>query len=82
MKAVSMKLTLEELNQFHSFAVSSLAREEGVSLQDLVQRWCDRREFDEAVSDIQQGLQDLEAGRGQPLAEAITDIRKDLGLPE
>ena len=30
---------------------------------------------------IRQGLDDMRAGRTQPLAEAFTDIRRDLNLP-
>ena len=30
---------------------------------------------------IQQGLDDMRAGRTQPLAEAFADIRRDLNLP-
>jgi hypothetical protein len=77
-----MKLTREELNRFHSFAVTCLGREEGVSLEDLVQRWNERREYEETVMDIQQGVQDHEAGRKEPLRDAIADIRAELGLPE
>lgn len=77
-----MKLSLEELNRFHSFAVDCLGCEDVVSLEDLVRRWHERREYDETVRDIQQGLQDLETGRGEPLREAFADIRRDLGTPE
>jgi antitoxin ParD1/3/4 len=31
---------------------------------------------------IRQGLEDMRAGRTQPLAEAFADIRRDLNLPE
>ena len=30
---------------------------------------------------IRQGLEDMRAGRTQPLAEAFADIRRDLNLP-
>ena len=30
---------------------------------------------------IRQGLEDMHAGRTQPLAEAFADIRRDLNLP-
>ena len=30
---------------------------------------------------IRQGLDDMRAGRAQPLAEAFADIRRDLNLP-
>jgi putative addiction module CopG family antidote len=34
-----------------------------------------------AVEGIRQGLDDMHAGRTQPLAEAFADIRRDLKLP-
>jgi putative addiction module CopG family antidote len=42
-----------------------------------------QEESDEArvLDGIQQGLEDVRAGRTQPLAEAFADIRRDLNLP-
>jgi putative addiction module CopG family antidote len=34
-----------------------------------------------ALEGIRQGLEDMRAGRTQPLSEAFTDIRRDLNLP-
>jgi putative addiction module CopG family antidote len=43
----------------------------------------EREEAEEArvVEGIRQGLEDMRAGRTQPLAEAFADIRRDLNLP-
>jgi putative addiction module CopG family antidote len=43
-----------------------------------------REEAEEAhvLSAIQRGLEDMRAGRTQPLAEAFADIRSDLGLSQ
>ena len=46
---------------------------------DLLRRGA-QREYDETVQDIRQGLKDYEAGKSQPLAEAMEDIRSELGL--
>jgi putative addiction module CopG family antidote len=42
-----------------------------------------REEAEEArvLKGIQQGLDDVRAGRTQPLTEAFADIRRDLNLP-
>ncbi len=42
-----------------------------------------REEADEArvLEGISQGLEDMRAGRTQPLEEAFADIRRDLNLP-
>jgi hypothetical protein len=31
------------------------------------------------IADIRQGVQDYEQGRGEPLADAMTDVRRQLG---
>ena len=43
-----------------------------------------REEAEEArvLGGIQHGLEDMQAGRTQPLAEAFADIRRDLKLPQ
>jgi putative addiction module CopG family antidote len=43
-----------------------------------------REDAEEArvVEGIRQGLEDVRAGRTQPLAEAFADIRRDLDLPQ
>lgn len=41
----------------------------------------DEAEEARAVEGIRQGLDDMRAGRTQPLAEAFADIRRDLNLP-
>ena len=47
----------------------------------LLQR---QEEAEEArvLKGIQQGLEDVRAGRTQPLAEAFADLRRDLELPQ
>jgi len=43
----------------------------------------DQEEAEEAraLEGIRQGLEDMRAGRTQPLAEAFADIHRDLNLP-
>ena len=40
-----------------------------------------QRDRAEAVEGIQSGLDDMEAGRFQPLDEAFDDLRGELGIP-
>lgn len=40
-----------------------------------------QRERAEAMDGIQAGLKDIEAGRFQPLDEALAELRRDLGMP-
>ncbi len=70
-----------ELEPFvlQEFATGRYATPEAVVVQAL--RWL-REERQEAVSGIKQGLDDVAAGRIQPVAEAFADIRKEFGVPE
>ena len=61
------------------FATGRYATREEVVVQALC--WL-REERQQAVSGIRQGLSDAAAGRTQPLAEALADIRKELGVPD
>jgi antitoxin ParD1/3/4 len=52
---------------------------------DKAVRLLQEREEAEAarvLAGIRQGLEDMHAGRTQPLAEAFADIRRDLNLPQ
>ena len=70
-----------ELEPFveQEFATGRYTTREEVVVQAL--RWL-REERQEAVSGIKQGLDDVAAGRTQPVAEAFADIRKEFGVPE
>ncbi len=70
-----------ELEPFveQEFATGRYATRDEVVAQAL--RWL-REERQEAVLGIQQGLDDMAAGRTQPLGEAFADIRKEFGAPE
>ena len=70
-----------ELEPFveQEFATGRYATREEVVVQAL--RWL-REERQEAVSGIKQGLDDVAAGRTQPVAEAFADIRKEFGASE
>ena len=70
-----------ELEPFveQEFATGRYATREEVLVQAL--RWL-REERQEAISGIRQGLDDVAAGRTQPLAEAFADIRKEFRSAE
>ena len=44
-------------------------------------RWL-REEREGAVAGIKQGLDDVAAGRTEPLGKSFADIRKEFGIPE
>ena len=70
-----------ELEPFveQEFATGRYATRDEVVIQALC--WL-RDERQEAVSGIKQGLNDVAAGRMQPLGEAFADVRKEYGIPE
>jgi len=41
----------------------------------------ERQDFEQAVDGIRQGYQDVKAGRTQPIAEALEELRVKHGLP-
>ena len=70
-----------ELEPFveQEFATGRYATREEVVVQAL--RWL-REERTQAVIGIKEGLDDVAAGRMQPVGEAFADIRKEFGVPE
>ncbi len=56
---------------------SELVVQDATSYQKLLEL-VDRLE---AIEGIKRGLADADAGRGQPLEEAVEDIRQELDLP-
>ncbi len=68
-----------ELEPFveQEFATGRYASRDEVVVQALR---CLREERQEAVAGIRQGLDDVAAGRTQPISEAIGDIRREFGV--
>ena len=76
-----MPATIEELNQFTSFAREKLiADADGLSLEECLLAWRAAREEEETIAAIQAGLDDVAAGRVMPLAEADRWIREELAV--
>lgn len=76
-----MSITKHEIDDFHQFAVDRLDQFQPVpTIDELVDEWKQSREFAEIVDDIQAGLKDLDAGKGQSLGDAFEDVRQQLGI--
>ena len=76
-----MSSTLQELESFTHFAQQKLSvNESTLSLEECVRLWRQQTERQATLGDIQQGQADLAAGLAQPLAEAVGDVRRQLGL--
>lgn len=51
------------------------------SPEELLNDWrADRREYDETVREIEQCVDDMEAGAGTALDQVASEIRKEFGL--
>ncbi len=73
-----------DLEQFVEAQVRSgrfSTRAEVITAAVTLLRQQDEAEEARVVEGIRQGLEDMRAGRTQPLAEAFADIRRDLNLP-
>ncbi|WP_254510862.1 hypothetical protein [Anatilimnocola floriformis] len=77
-----MSLTTQELADFNHFATGKLTAGSAESIVELARQWeWERREFNETVAELRQGLADMEAGKGRPLAEFDAEFRKKYNLP-
>ncbi len=77
-----MPATIEELNQFTSFAREKLvAASNGLTLEDCLREWRASREEEETIAAIQAGLDDVAAGRVKSIAEVDAEIRRHYGWP-
>lgn len=78
-----MSNTQDQLNAFHQFATARLASgDSSPSFDELLVEWDSVRNQDEINAAIQEGLDDIEAGRTRPVDEVVDEFRQGLGLPE
>lgn len=78
-----MPATIEDLQQFHQFALEFLQGSGAVhELDELLLIWHDQRHSQELDAVISQGLQQVDAGQGRPVREVTQEISQRLGLSE
>ena len=76
-----MSVTREELEDFTHFASERLVRGDYLtSLEECLRQWRADRDFQEAVADIQQSLEDCARGHRKPIDQAFDDMRQRLGM--
>jgi putative addiction module CopG family antidote len=74
-----------DLEQFVQAKVRSgrfTSSDEAITAAVRLLRQQEEAEEARTIEGIRQGLEDMRAGRTQPLAEAFADIRRDLDLPQ
>jgi hypothetical protein len=80
---IAMPITKDDIHEFSRFASESVDARETESLVELARLWeAERREYEETVADIRQGVADYDAGLGKPVNESFAEIRRELGLSE
>ncbi len=75
----------EDLEQFLHAKVQSgrfASHDEAITAAVRLLRKLEDGEDARALEGIRLGLEDMRAGRTQPLADAFADIRRDLNLPD
>jgi|GEM_PF-4766582 len=73
-----MSISEADIDAFGRFAKQQLHATTGLSLQQLLAKWEQDRETSAVANDIQQGLKDIEAGKGRSVAETFEAVRKSL----
>lgn len=75
-----MSVIERDLRDFEQFVLdTSEAESEALELEDYVCLWRARQEHAATRAAIQEGLDDLDAGRVRPAAEVLAELRKSLG---
>jgi antitoxin ParD1/3/4 len=72
---------LEQFVQAKVRSGRSSSSDEAITAALRLLRQQEEAEEARVLEGIRQGLDDMRAGRTQPLAEAFADIRRDLNLP-
>lgn len=76
-----MTSTRDELERFQQFAADRLATAASEpSFDELFLEWQDRRERETVNQAIRRGLADADAGRHEPIEQAMAAIREEFGF--
>jgi hypothetical protein len=77
-----MSVALEQLDDFHRFAVAHVQTDDDVSDAELAQIWEAAREREEVDAALDEAMQDLQAGQYQPAAKVSRELRRKYKLPK
>ena len=76
-----MPATKEQLDGFHQFALETISNGgAGFSIEEMLFQWRETQERADVRLCVQQAIKEIDAGGGQPLDEAIEEIRSELGI--
>ncbi len=74
-----MSVVESDLRDFERFVLDAESESSELELEDLVCLWRARKEQEAARAAIQEGIDDLNAGRVRPAADVFAELRKSLG---
>ena len=77
-----MPVNESDIDAFGRFAKEQLHISAELSLPQLLAKWEAEREAKAVADGIKQGLKDIDAGKGRPVANAFQTVRGKLGLGE
>jgi oligoribonuclease (3'-5' exoribonuclease) len=77
-----MSISLDQLNDFHQFAVPHVRAGDVDSLAELARQWEAAREREEVKMALAEAFEDIQAGRYRPAEDVSRDLRKKFNLPE
>jgi predicted transcriptional regulator len=81
-ESMEIRLSPERQAQLNEYAQRH-GQDPAIALDEVLAsalEW-ERREYDEAMSGIRKGLDDLDAGRTMPAKEALERLREEHGFP-
>ncbi len=76
-----MSVSLDQLNDFHHFALAQLGQGEAISISELAHQWQVARERDEVNEALREATEDLKAGRFRSADEVSRDLERKFNLP-
>ena len=77
-----MTLTSQDLDSFHHFSREQLdSGEAGLSLEKLASRWLAAEQRSDIVAALHEAIDQMNAGLGESLDDAMDDIRQRLNVP-
>ena len=74
-----MSVVERDLRDFERFVLDTEPESSELELEDWVCLWRARKEQEATRAAIQEGFEDLDAGRVRPAADVFAELRKSLG---
>ena len=74
-----MSVVERDLRDFEQFVLDTESESSDLELEDFVCLWRARKEQAATRAAIQEGFDDLDAGRVRPAADVFAELRKSLG---